>query len=182
MEQRLLFDEARLRVTILRLCHEVAERHNGLHETVILGLQPRGVYFAERIQQGLAQVFEENVPLGKLDVTFHRDDFRRGKPLAANTTDVPFLIENKRVLLIDDVLYSGRTIRAALSAMEAFGRPQEIELLTLVDRKYRRELPVQPQYTGVSVNTLDTQRIRVQWKEQGHEADTIWLVEAPFEG
>lgn len=117
------------------------------------------------------------IPLGYLDTTFYRDDFRRrNEPLKANSTFMPFVIEEKRVLLVDDVLYTGRTIRAALSALAEFGRPQKVELLVLIDRIYSRDLPIQPDYVGRAVNTILSQRVQVEWKEQGNATDQIYLV------
>ncbi len=143
-----------------------------------MGLQPRGIYFADRIVAELSQRLGYPVLIGHLDATFYRDDFRRrDSPLVPNKTDVPFLIEGKRVILIDDVLASGRMVRAALDAMTAFGRPQAIELLVLIDRQYNRDLPISPDYVGMQVNTLDSQRVQVEWKEQGFESDHIWMVD-----
>jgi pyrimidine operon attenuation protein/uracil phosphoribosyltransferase len=158
-----------------RLCQQLLENHQGFEDTVLLGLQPRGIYLAERIGARLRQLTGSSAPLGYLDTTFHRDDFRRrGTPLAASATRVPFLIEDKEVVLIDDVLYTGRTVRAALDAMITFGRPRKVELLVLIDRKYARHLPIEADYVGRSVNTLDSQHILVSWQEQGEE-DGVWL-------
>ena len=119
----------------------------------------------------------KEISLGYLDTTFYRDDFRRrDTPIRANATKVPFIIEDKKVVLIDDVLYTGRTVRAALDAMIAFGRPQKVELLTLVNRKYSRDLPIEADYIGRNVHTTLSQRVLVEWKEQGAENDNIWLV------
>lgn len=176
-QKRLLFDSALLDITASRLCHQLIEDHGDFSNSVILGLQPRGIHFAGRIARRLEALLSREVPLGYLDVTFFRDDFRRrDTPLKANATHVPFIIEDKRVVLIDDVLFTGRTIRAAMDAMSAFGRPREVDLLVLVDRRYSRELPIEPRYTGRVVNTIESQRIQVAWKEQGHDEDSIWLI------
>jgi pyrimidine operon attenuation protein/uracil phosphoribosyltransferase len=114
-----------------------------------------------------------------LDITFFRDDFRRReKPLSANTTKIDFLIEGKKVVLIDDVLYTGRTVRAALDAMLAFGRPESVDCLVLIDRKYTRNLPIEANYIGKAVHTLEKQRVKVELREQGFEQDSVWLVES----
>ncbi len=146
-------------------------------DTVILGMQPRGIFLAERIKGRLETILNKDISLGYLDTTFYRDDFRRrDAPLRANATKVPFIIEDKKVVLIDDVLYTGRTVRAALDAMIAFGRPQKVELLTLVNRKYSRDLPIEADYVGRNVHTTLSQRVLVEWKEQGAENDNIWLI------
>ncbi len=176
MEQKkLIINPQLLDVTLSRLCHQLLENHDRFEDTVLLGLQPRGIFLANRIRRKLEQILSKEIPLGYLDTTFHRDDFRRRTaPLKANTTYVPFLIEDKKVILIDDVLYTGRTIRAALDAMITFGRPRTVELLVLINRKYTRHLPIEPDYIGKAVNTLDSQRVLVEWQEQGAE-DSVWL-------
>lgn len=177
MEKKHLLSPQLLDITLSRLAHELIENHQDFSQSVILGLQPRGIFFAEKIRKKLAELAQIQVPIGYLDVTFHRDDFRRrDAPLKANMTKVDFIIEDKRVILIDDVLYTGRTIRAALDAMAAFGRPRSVELLTLIDRKYTRDLPIQPQYVGKEVHTLTSQWIQVEWTEQGFAENNIWLV------
>ncbi len=176
-QQRLILSSPLLEIVISRLAQELIENHGDFADSVLIGMQPRGVFFADRIARELARTLGYAVPLGQLDATFYRDDFRRrDSPLKPSTTSVPFLIENKRVILIDDVLATGRMVRAALDAMTAFGRPRKVELLVLVDRRYNRDLPIRPDYTGQRVNTLESQRVLVEWTEQGAEADRIWLV------
>lgn len=177
MQKRLIFDSFQLEVTISRLSQQLIENHGNFEETVILGMQPRGIFLAERIKGKLEKTLEKKISLGYLDTTFYRDDFRRrDSPLKANATKVPFIIEDKKVILIDDVLYTGRTVRAALDAMIAFGRPKKVELLTLVNRKYSRDLPIEADYIGRNVHTTLMQRVLVEWKEQGAENDNIWLI------
>ena len=177
MQHRILLDNQLLNVTINRLCHQLIENHNQFGETVLLGLQPRGIFLAERIKSTLENILNKSINLGYLDTTFHRDDFRRREqPIKANATRIPFIIENKDVILIDDVLFTGRTVRAALDAMISFGRPRKVELLVLVNRKYSRDIPIEPNYIGRNVNTIQSQRVLVEWKEQGKEEDNIWLV------
>lgn len=189
-QQRLILASPLLEIVISRLAQQLIENHQDFANTVVLGMQPRGIYFAERvvhelnrIRAGLPRVgppradVMPDVPLGYLDATFYRDDFRRrDTPLRPNTTNVPFVIEDKRVILVDDVLATGRMVRAALDAMTAFGRPRSVELLVLIDRRYNRDLPIRPDYTGKRVNTLESQRVLVEWTEQGADADRIWLV------
>jgi pyrimidine operon attenuation protein/uracil phosphoribosyltransferase len=129
----------------------------------------------------LAQVLKEdykikNLKLGHLDITFFRDDFRRGdKPLEASTTEIDFIVEDKNVVFIDDVLFTGRSIRAALTAIQSFGRPKEIELLTLIDRRFSRHLPIQPDYRGRQVDAINKEKVIVKWKENGGE-DAVYLI------
>jgi len=168
-----------LDVTISRLSQQLIEKHDQFTHTVLIGLQPRGVFFAERIRQKLQEITSIQLPLGYLDTTFYRDDFRRRtdkEPIEASTTKIPFLIENQRVILVDDVLYTGRTVRAAMSAIMEYGRPQAVELLVLIDRLYSRDVPIQANYVGKSVNTIQSQKVIVEWKEQGFKEDNIWLV------
>lgn len=177
MQKRLILDGPLLEITVSRLCQQLIENHQDFSNTVILGLQPRGVFLAERIQQELEKLLEKPVPMGFLDITFYRDDFRRRDlPLEANTTSVPFIIEDQKVVLVDDVLYTGRSVRAAMDAMIAFGRPSKVELLVLINRRYSRDLPIQADYIGKNVNTMPSQRVLVEWEDQGAKKDNIWLV------
>ena len=177
MQKKLILDSDLLDLTISRLCQQLIENHNDFSNSVIIGLQPRGIYFAEILHQKLQKDTKIQIPLGYLDATFHRDDFRRREtPVKANETRIPFIIEGKNVVLVDDVLYTGRTIRAALDAMIAFGRPAKVELLVLIDRKYTREFPIAADYIGKSVNTLSTQRVLVELEAQGHKQNKIWLI------
>lgn len=176
MQKKLILDQHLLEITINRLCYQLIENHDDFTDSVILGLQPRGRFVAERIKAGLETLMRKKIQIGYLDTTFHRDDFRhRETPKRANETNIPFLIEDKNIILIDDVLFTGRSVRAALDAMISFGRPRTVELLVLIDRKYTRELPIQPDYIGRTVNTLESQRVMVEWREQGLKKDSIWL-------
>jgi len=176
MQKRLILNARQLDVTVDRLCQQLIENHNDFKGTVLLGLQPRGASLARFIQKRIKQLSLVDLPLGYLDTTFHRDDFRRRDiPKKANATHIDFIIEGKRIILVDDVLYTGRSVRAALDAMLAFGRPSKVELLVLVNRKYSRDLPIEPNYVGKNVNTIDSQRVLVDWPEEG-KAHTVWLI------
>lgn len=178
MQKGVLLSSERLEITLHRLCRTLLENHRQFDNTVIIGLQPRGKVLAERIHKKLESMEEVSIPIGFLDATFYRDDFRQ-RSIAAkvNSTDIPFLVENKRVVLIDDVLYTGRSVRSALDALQAYGRPSKIELLVLVDRLYTRQIPVEANYVGVKVNSMISQRVTVEWKAEGSEADQVWLID-----
>lgn len=177
MQKKLILDSDLLEITVSRLCQELIENHRDFADTVIIGLQPRGIYLAEHIHRTLSRTLKTSVPLGYLDVTFHRDDFRRREsPAIPSENRIDFIIEGKNVVLVDDVLFTGRTVRAALDAMIAFGRPARVELLVLIDRKYNRELPVSANYVGRTVNTMASQRVLVELEAQGHRHNKIWLI------
>jgi pyrimidine operon attenuation protein / uracil phosphoribosyltransferase len=177
MQKRLIVQDQLLDIMLQRLAHQLIENHVDFSESVILGLQPRGVLVAERLQHKLEAILGFPVRLGQLDITFHRDDFRRREsPLAANATNINFHLENQKVILVDDVLYTGRSVRAALDAMMAYGRPSSVELLVLIDRRYTRHLPIEATYVGKYVHSLPSERVLVEWKHQDSPADNIWLV------
>lgn len=152
-------------VILNRLACQLLEQHLDFQHSCLIGIQPRGSVLAHRLSEILIQRYKVSVPLGYLDITFFRDDFRREYPLTANSTKIDFLVEDKRVILIDDVLHTGRSVRAALSAIQSFGRPSQIELLTFIDRRFSRHLPIQPDYTGIQVDAINQERIVVQWNE-----------------
>jgi pyrimidine operon attenuation protein/uracil phosphoribosyltransferase len=176
MQNLTLLEGKKFQITLERLCHQLIENHNDFSDTVILGIQPRGIYLSKRIAKELSELLGYTIQTGKLDATFYRDDFRRRDPVSPNSTDIPFIIENKRVILVDDVLAIGRMVRAALDALNSFGRPAKVELCVLIDRIYNRDLPIHADYVGKNVNTLPTEKVLVDWKEQGNEADKIWLI------
>lgn len=164
-----------LTLTVKRLAHQILENNASMQDTVVIGLQPRGIFLSNRIVDELRTlVSDEHFPYGKLDITFYRDDVRKSLHIA-NSTDIPFSLENKHVILIDDVLYTGRTIRAALDALLAFGRPSKVSLCVLIDRRFSRELPIQPDFTGKTIDTIISQKVKVCWKERD-EVDEVVLV------
>ena len=165
MTPKIIIDSKLLDVTITRLCYQLIEVHNDFSESVIIGLQPRGLFLARRIHKKLSEILKlKNINLGELDTTFYRDDFRK-KELIPNRTNIDFIIEDKNVILIDDVLFTGRTIRAGLDAMLAFGRPKDVELLVLIDRRFKRHLPIQAKYIGKVIDSIETQNVKVEWSE-----------------
>jgi pyrimidine operon attenuation protein / uracil phosphoribosyltransferase len=170
-----ILTEQQLSITIKRLSHQVLENHLDLHNTVLIGLQPRGIYVSDRLVQELARQLNGIKPqYGKLDITFYRDDIRK-ELHKANQTDIPFSIENKNVVLVDDVLYTGRTIRAALDALMDYGRPAKVELCVLIDRRFSRQLPIQPDYVGRSIDSIVTQKVKVYWKEKDGKEEVSLL-------
>jgi pyrimidine operon attenuation protein / uracil phosphoribosyltransferase len=165
MNPRIILETKQLDITINRLCFQLIEVHNDFKESVIIGLQPRGIYLARRIQENLKKILKtKTIHLGELDTTFYRDDFRK-KELIPNRTQIDFIIEDKNVIMIDDVLFTGRTIRAGLDAMLAFGRPKDVELLVLIDRRFSRHLPIQAKYVGKTIDSIESQKVKVEWKE-----------------
>ena len=165
MKPRILLQDKQFEITILRLCHQLIEVHGDFNDSVIIGLQPRGILLAKRIQQVLQKILKnKKVYCGELDITFFRDDFRK-RELIPNSTNIDFIIEDKNVILVDDVLFSGRTIRAGLDAMLAFGRPADVELLVLVDRRFQRHVPIQAKYAGITIDSIEQQNVKVDWKE-----------------
>ncbi|MDX1652116.1 MAG: bifunctional pyr operon transcriptional regulator/uracil phosphoribosyltransferase PyrR [Brumimicrobium sp.] len=166
METQIILNKKHFDLTLQRLCRQLIENHNDFSNTVLIGLQPRGVRVLDRLKRMLEEILDKPVQCGTLDITFYRDDFRRReKPPIPSVTNIDFGLENKQVVLIDDVLYTGRTIRSGLDALLAFGRPKKVELLTFIDRRFKRHLPIQADYIGKAVDTLISERVSVEWQE-----------------
>lgn len=161
-----ILDKQQLHLTILRLAHQLLENNLNLADVVFIGMQPRGVQIGTKLMDAIQQLCPgEKLQYGILDITFYRDDVR-DELHVANTTDIPFSIDDKKVILIDDVLYTGRTIRAALDAIQDFGRPKKVELCVLVDRRFNRELPIQPDYCGKAIDSIISQKVKVEWDKE----------------
>ena len=177
MSNRLLLDTNEIQIILNRLACQLRETHQDFSNSVLIGLQPRGSILAKRIISILEQEDHlQSIANGFLDITFFRDDFRRTeKVLSANKNLMDVSVENKKVVLIDDVLYTGRSIRAALTAIDSYGRPAEIELLTLIDRRFSRHLPIQPDYLGRQVDAIANQKVLVHWKEE-HGEDAVYII------
>ena len=172
---KIILNEQQLQITIQRLANQLLENHLQLENTVLIGIQPRGIYFSDRIVQQLGTLVPPgSIHYGKLDITFYRDDVRTGLH-ELNRTDIPFSIENKDVILIDDVLWTGRTIRAALDALLDFGRPAKVELCVLIDRRFTRQLPIQADYIGRPIDTIITQKVKVYWQEKDGKDEVALL-------
>ena len=176
MSKKTLLNSKDIEIILHRLACQLIENHNDFSNTVLIGLQPRGVFLANRIADLLKNEYHiKDLQLGLLDITFFRDDFRRrDEPLAATSTKIDFLIEDKKVVIIDDVLYSGRSVRSALTAIQSYGRPENIELLVLIDRRFSRHLPIQPNYRGRQVDAINQEKVLVSWKET-HKKDAVYL-------
>lgn len=167
MQPRLLLDNKELELILERLCYQLIENHDDFDSTALIALQPRGVYLGRRLKKRL-ETIKPGVKLlyGELDVTFYRDDFRtRNEVLVPSSTKLDFLVHDKKVVLIDDVLFTGRTVRAGMDALMDFGRPTKVELLALIDRRFSRHLPVQPDYTGRTVDAIAHEKVKVEWTE-----------------
>lgn len=168
-----ILNHQQINLVIKRLANQVLENHVQLHDTVIIGIQPRGIHLSNRIVSEIRnEVDNKEIQYGLLDITFYRDDIRKEIHFP-NQTDINFSIEGKKVVLIDDVLYTGRTIRAALDALMDFGRPEKVELLVLIDRRYSRQLPIQPDYTGKTIDSIISQKVKVFWDQS--EGDSVVL-------
>ncbi len=177
MKKRLILPEKQLDIVLLRLCQQVIENFPDFSETVLIGLQPRGVPFALNISRKLSGMGHPDVPVGELDSTFHRDDFRRKEaPIKASQTNIPFLVEDKNVIFIDDVLFTGRSVRAAMDAIISFGRPRSVHLMVLISRKHSQELPITATFVGKQVNTMPSERVEVQWIGKEESKGKVWLV------
>jgi pyrimidine operon attenuation protein / uracil phosphoribosyltransferase len=176
MDPRVLLTDKGLEHTLNRLCFELIENYQDFENTVFISLQPRGKYLGERIEEIVFKQCGVKIPHGILDITFFRDDFRRSeRTIEPNQTKIDFLIEGKKVIMIDDVLYSGRSVRSGMDALLAYGRPEKVELLVLIDRKLTRHLPIAPNYVGRTVNTLDNQRVSVEWGDVEGEDKVVLL-------
>lgn len=168
-----ILNDQQIELTIKRLAQQILENNIQFENVALIGMQPRGVYLSDRIVKVLSAQFDK-ISYGKLDITFYRDDIRKELHVP-NQTDIKFSIERRKVILIDDVLYTGRTIRAALDALMDFGRPEKVELMVLIDRRYSRELPIQPDYTGKSIDSIITQKVKVLWKEKDGRDEVILI-------
>jgi pyrimidine operon attenuation protein/uracil phosphoribosyltransferase len=179
MAKKILLNEKEIEIILHRLACQLIENHIDFSDTILIGLQPRGIFLCNRLVKILEEEYLiKNIKHGKLDITFYRDDFRRREePLEANRTEIDFLVDNKNIVFIDDVLYSGRSTRAALTAIQAFGRPKHIELLVLIDRRFSRHLPIQPNYKGRQVDVINFEQVKVNWNENGQQ-DAVYLVKS----
>ncbi len=165
MKEKELLKELDIKIIIERLCQELIEHHDNFNNTVIVGLQPRGTLLKNRILENLSKK-RKDIRSGNIDISFYRDDLRRReKPIIPNVMDMDLTVEGKEVVLVDDVLYTGRSVRSAIDALMTFGRPKSVELLVLIDRKFSRDLPIQANYIGKRIDVLEKQKVIVEWNE-----------------
>ena len=177
--ERQILNQKDIQITIERLCQQLIEHHGDFKNTVIVGVQPRGTFLSNRVIAKLKQLLNTtNLESGSLDISFYRDDLRRrDEPIVPEVMDMNLSLEGKDVVLIDDVLFTGRSIRSAIDALMAFGRPKSVELLTLIDRRFSRDLPIQPNYVGRTIDAIDSERVIVEWKEVNGK-DRILMVKS----
>jgi len=168
----LILDAAALRRALTRIAHEIAERNEASNEVALIGVQRRGVFLAERLADILQKIWSHPVLIGRLDVSMHRDDLNRHAAPQIHPTVIPFDITGKTVILVDDVLFSGRTTRAAMDALNDFGRPRRIQLAVLIDRGHR-ELPIKADFVGKNVPTAASERIKAHFREEGGEDEVM---------
>lgn len=175
MPDRVVMDSRSISRTVSRITNEILERNKGASDLAIIGIRTRGVHLAERILNEIKKLEGIEPPLGTLDITLYRDDLRRKTEWPkVKKTEIKFSVEDKVVILVDDVIYTGRTTRAAMEEIMDFGRPSSIQLAVLVDRGHR-ELPIQPDYAGCSVDTLSTEKVRVHLKENDGKDEVLIL-------
>ncbi|MCG6172461.1 bifunctional pyr operon transcriptional regulator/uracil phosphoribosyltransferase PyrR [Anoxybacillus sp. LAT_35] len=167
MQKAIVLDEQAIRRALTRIAHEIIERNKGIDDCVLIGIKTRGIYLAKRLAERIEQIEGTSIPVGELDITLYRDDLTvktdDREPLVKGT-DVPFSVTNRKVVLVDDVLFTGRTVRAAMDAVMDLGRPAQIQLAVLVDRGHR-ELPIRADFVGKNIPTSSAERIVVELKE-----------------
>lgn len=176
-KHKVLLSELQLNLVIDRLCHQLIEHHAPFTNCCIIGIQLKGAILAERLCRKIEMLNSAyKIPFGKLDITFSRDDFKSTKKLVtAHPTQINFLVENKQVILIDDVLYTGRTIQAALLELQNYGRPERVELLVLVDRRFNRQLPIQADYYGTRIDAVNESYVKVDLREEGGDDRVLFF-------
>lgn len=163
-------------MVIERMAHQLIENHNDFSTSVIIGIQPRGIFLASRIKDYIELYIKHPIPYGTLDITFYRDDVHtQDELLIPKATQLSVSLDDKKVILIDDVLFTGRTIRSAFDALIDYGRPSKVELMTLIDRRFSREFPIQADYVGLTIDSIVTQKVKVYWKEKDKKDEVILI-------
>ncbi|EGG53561.1 pyrimidine operon regulatory protein/uracil phosphoribosyltransferase PyrR [Enterococcus faecalis TX1467] len=173
MPKKEVVDAVTMKRALTRISYEIIERNKGIQDIVLVGIKTRGIYIAQRLAERLKQLEDIDVPVGELDITLYRDDVKDMEEPELHSSDVPVSIEGKEVILVDDVLYTSRTIRAAMDAVMDLGRPRKISLAVLVDRGHR-ELPIRADYVGKNIPTSKTEEIIVEMEERDG-ADRIMI-------
>ena len=173
---KVILEDKKFQLTLDRLCHELVENYGDFENTCLIGIQDKGTLFSDRIMTHLNKLgVDKKIQYGKLDITFHRDDFRRrDELLKPSRTEIDFIVEKKKVILLDDVLYTGRTIQSAMAALQQFGRPQSVELMVFVDRRFNRHLPIQPNYVGITVDAINEAYVKVSWEGVGDRDEILF--------
>jgi pyrimidine operon attenuation protein/uracil phosphoribosyltransferase len=171
-----LFTHEQLTSTIQRLAHQIVEQIDVFEDVVIIGIQPRGIHLSDRVVKAIQAIVPgQKIQYGQLDTTFYRDDVHQNNGIhIPSATSIDFNLEGKQIILIDDVLHTGRTIRAAMDALIDFGRPKHVSLMVLIDRRFQRDLPIQADYVGKTVDTINSERVSVEWS-QVEEKDKVVL-------
>jgi len=173
-----ILDEAGIKRTLMRMSHEIIEKNQGTERLVVIGIKTRGAFLAERIAGNIKEIEGKEVPVGAIDINLYRDDLTEtaGQPVV-RSTDIGFDINKKKVILVDDVLFSGRTVRCALDELIDFGRPEAIQLAVLVDRGHR-ELPIRPDFVGKNIPTAKTESVEVRLKETDNDQEEVLVIHA----
>ena len=175
MSSSVVMDAERISRTLTRIAHEIVERNKGVEDLALVGIRTRGVHIARRLARSLREITGHEIPTGSLDITLYRDDLMRhavGPQPLVRRTEIPFSIDDRKILLVDDVLYTGRTTRAALDALIDFGRPKAIQLIVLVDRGHR-ELPIKADYVGKNLPTALDESVQVRLEETDGEDEVV---------
>tara|TARA_B100001765_G_scaffold134367_1_gene84689 strand:- start:348 stop:884 length:537 start_codon:yes stop_codon:yes gene_type:complete len=176
MQKKVLLNSNQIDIIINRLVCQLIENHTDFNDTVLIGLQPRGIYLLDKIIDVFSKKYTNKKIIHRnLDYTFFRDDFRRGeKTINPKSSNIDISIENKKIVLIDDVLYTGRSIRAAMSSIDSYGRPKSIELMVLIDRRFKRELPIEANYFGAKIDTIKGDKVSVIWGKE-KDNDVVYI-------
>ncbi len=178
MKKKKILNQNQIQLIVNRISRQLIENHGNFSNSILIGLQPRGISFSIRLKEVIEKQIKQTISYGILDTTFYRDDFRRrDNPISANKTKLDIVVEGKKVIFVDDVLYTGRSARAALDAIQAFGRPKSIELVTLIDRRFTRQLPIQANYKGKEIDSIKSEKVKVKWKNKEGE-DAVLIIMA----
>jgi len=171
-----LMSASEIERTLVRLAYEIVEKNSGVAGLGLVGIRRRGVPLAERLGKIITRIENAKVPVGTLDITFYRDDLSTlGPKPVVQEKEVGFDIEDKNIVLVDDVLFTGRTTRAALDALMDLGRPERVELCVLIDRRFSRQFPIQPDYVGKSIDSIISQKVKVYWKKKDGKEEVVIL-------
>lgn len=176
LDNRIILDAKQLQFIIQRLAHQLIETHHDFSQSILLGVQPRGIELCDIIHDIIEKKLKKKILKGYLDISMHRDDiYLHGTNLSIGKTEIPTSLDDINIILIDDVLYTGRTIRAALDTLMDYGRPRDIELLVLIDRRLHRHVPIQAKYIGKSIDSIQKERVKV-YLEKGEKHNKVEIL------